>query len=184
MWRSQAGANFSAQPRRVGRWTVGLVLMLLFQTGCAGSPATLRVPPDFEVATRAGIAGVSIHQSLPGMTDAESAHVIRTAMESAAPGSVFSTPAKPPYPALRIVWHVQPMPTRGGSRVIVNVFAGSVPFAYKLETVDDSAPMAATEWAVRSLSEQLLTTISAQVARPAAKPELSQTARGADDKFL
>jgi hypothetical protein len=159
MWRSNVAANFYAQPRRLGRWAVGLMLLLLFQTGCTGSPATLRQPPDFEVATRAGIASVSIRQSLPGMTHAESAHLIRTAMESAAPGSVLSAPVKPPFPVLRIVWHVQRMPPRGGSRVVVNVFAGSIPFAYDLETVDDSAPTANTEWAVRSLSEQLLTTI-------------------------
>ncbi len=163
MWRSQA-ANFFAQRMGLGRWTIGLVLLLLFQTGCTGSPATLRLPPDFEVATRAGFASVSIRQSLPGMTDVESAHLIRTAMETAAPGSVLSTPVEPPFPALRIVWHVQPVPARGGSQVMVNVFAGPVPFDYGLETVDDSAPTAATEWAVRSLSERLLTRIGAHAA--------------------
>jgi hypothetical protein len=150
---------------RLGGWTVGLVLLLLFQTGCStGSPATLELPPAFEVATRAGIASVSIRQPLPGMTDAESAHLIRTAMDSAAPGSVLSTPVKPPFPVLRIVWHVQSLPVRGGSQVIVNVFAGSVPFAYDQEIVDDSAPTAATERAVRSLAERLLATLAARAA--------------------
>jgi hypothetical protein len=167
MWRSKVAANLFAQPTR-GR-TVGLVLLLLFQTGCTGSPATLRQPPDFEVATRAGIASVSIRQPLPEMTDTEFAHLIRTAMESAAPGSVLSAPVKPPFPALRIVWHVQPMPPRGGSRVVVNVFAGSVPFAYDMETVDYAAPTAATESALRSLSEQLLTTIGVQATRAGGK---------------
>jgi hypothetical protein len=166
MQRSKAGADFFTQSVRLRRWTVGLMLLLLFQTGCTGSPATLRLPPDFAVATRAGIASVSIRQPLPAMTDAESVRLIRTAMESAAPGSVLSTPLRPPFPVLRIVWHVQPMPERGISQVIVNVFAGSVPFAYDLETVDASAPTAETERAVRSLSKRLLTTIAAQAPVP------------------
>jgi hypothetical protein len=175
-----AAAVFFAQPRRLRTWTVGLMFLLLFQTGCAGSPATLRLPPDFEVVTPAGIASVSIRQPLPGMTDTESVHLIRTAMESAAPGSVLSAPVKPPFPVLRIVWHVQPMPPRAGSRVVVKVFAGSIPFTYDLETVDDDAPVADTEWAVRLLSKQLLTTIDVQATRAGVKLELSQITTGVD----
>ncbi len=50
----------------------GTRALLLFSglTACTGSPATFALRPAFEVMTPAGVAGVSIRQSPPGMTDA------------------------------------------------------------------------------------------------------------------
>jgi len=130
-------------------------LLLIAGTSCTGSPRTLASQPEFEVRTSAGVASVSIRQSPPGMTDEEFTHLVREAMERAAPGSVLAGPVVAPYPLRRIVWHVDPTPSRGASRVVVNVFDGAEPYAYEQDTVADSEPTDAIEFTLTSMSERL-----------------------------
>jgi hypothetical protein len=132
---------------------------LIGLSACTGSPATLASQPDFEVTTRMGVATVSIRESLPGMTDSEFAQSVRRGMEHSAPGSVLAGPVEAPFPRLRIVWHVNPIAPRGVSRLFVNIFDGSVPFAYEQQVVSNSAPMTATTLAITSTSRRLFAAI-------------------------
>jgi hypothetical protein len=132
---------------------------LIGLSACTGSPATLESQPDFEVTTRIGVATVSIRESLPGMTDSEFAQSVRRGMERSAPGSVLAGPVEAPFPRLRIVWHVNPIAPRGVSRLLVNIFDGSVPFAYEQQVVSNSAPMTATTSAIASTSRRLFAVI-------------------------
>jgi hypothetical protein len=138
------------------------VTMALGLAACTGSPAILASQPDFEVLTGAGLASVSIRQSPPGITDTEYAEWVKAAMERAAPGSVVTGPAEQPFPSRRIVWHADPTASRGMSRLVVNVFNGSVPYAYVQQVVANSAPRAVTSSAIESMSKQLLAAIAAQ----------------------
>jgi hypothetical protein len=149
-------------PSRSIASAVGLALGLLFgPSACTGSPSTLALQPDFEVRTAAGVASVSIRQSFPGTTDAEFTQLVRTGMERATPGDVLGEPVDPPFPSRRIVWHVNPSSSRSTSQLMVNVFDGSVPYAYEQEVLENGAPPDAIRSAVRSMSERLLADIVA-----------------------
>jgi hypothetical protein len=132
---------------------------LIGLSACTGSPATLALRPDFEVTTSMGVATVTIRESLPGMTDSEFAQSVRTGMELSAPGSVLAGPVEAPFPRLRIVWHVNPVVPGGVSRLLVNIFDGSVPFAYEQQVVSNNAPMTATTSAIASTSRRLFAVI-------------------------
>lgn len=150
--------NSSICTARSARYTT--LLLLIAVSSCTGSPRTLALQPAFEVMTAGGVASVSIRQSAPGMTDEEFTELVKEAMERAAPGSVLPGPVAAPFPLHRIVWHADPIPSRGGSRVVVNAFEGAEPYAYEQETIDDSAPTDAIEFALISMSERLLPDIA------------------------
>ena len=142
------------------------LLLLSGVVACTGSPATLAVPPSFEVMTPAGVASVSIHKSPPGMTDAEFAQVVMVGMERAARGSVIAGRVEPPFPSRRIVWHVDLSASRGTSELVVNAFDSANPYAYEQETVTNDAPSAVITSAVESMSERLLADVAAHVNMP------------------
>jgi hypothetical protein len=149
-------------PSRSIASAVGLALGLLFgPSACTGSPSTLALQPDFEVRTAAGVASVSIRQSFPGTTDAEFTQLVKTGMEGARPEDVLGEPVDPPFPSRRIVWHVNPSSSRSASLLTVNVFDGSVPYAYEQEVLENGAPPIAIKAAVRSMSERLSADIAA-----------------------
>jgi hypothetical protein len=125
-------------------------------TACTGSPATLAIPPDFEVMTPEGLASVSVREPAPELTDAAFERVVMTGMQAAMPGSMVTQPTTAPYPQRRIVWHVNPTPARGVSRLIVNVFDGSVPLAYEQDVVADSSPTSVITYKVTSLTKRLV----------------------------
>ena len=122
---------------------------------CTGSPATLALQPDFEVSTATGLAGVSIRESLPGMTRSQSVDAVKAGMERAALGRVTVQPLQQPFPPTRIVWHVDGTASRGISRLLVNVFSGSTPYDYEQEGVG-SEPQIMTSSAIESMSQRLL----------------------------
>lgn len=148
-----------------GKRAMLVLLALSGVAACTGSPATLALQPAFEVMTSAGWASVSIRQSPPGMTTAAFTRLVRMGMERAS-GSVMAGPVTPPFSPQRIVWHVNPSPSRGLSRLDVNVFNGAEPYVYELETVTNSAPTAVITSAIESMSERLLTDIAARANRP------------------
>jgi hypothetical protein len=135
--------------------SVPALLALFAVSACTGSPSTLAMQPDFEVATSAGPAAVSIRGAPPGMTQSEFEQVVRTGMAAEIPASHATDPAAAPDRERRIVWHLDPVPARGASRLVVNAFDGSVPYAYREAVVDDSAPAASVGRAVRSMTHQL-----------------------------
>jgi len=149
----------SASIVRVGgsRASVGALALvsLLGSAACTGSPETLALPPDFEVKTSEGIAGVGIRGSLPGMTDSEFAQLVRTGMGRAAPGSVLPGPVKAPFPQCRIVWHVNPSADPGVSTLTANIFDRSAPVAYEQEVVTNNAPTSAITYAIESVTGRL-----------------------------
>jgi hypothetical protein len=149
-------------PNRSRASAVGLALVLLFgPAACTGSPSTLALQPDFEVMTAAGVASVSIRGSFPGTTDAEFMRSVKTGMEGAIPVDVLGKPIRPPFPSHRIVWHVNPSNSQATSRLIVNVFDGSVAYAYEQEDLENDAPPEVITSAVRWMSERLLADIAA-----------------------
>jgi hypothetical protein len=129
---------------------------------CTGSPATLALQPDFDVATPAGTASVSIRQAPLGIPDRQFLRLVEAGMEQTAPGSVIPGPVNPPFPACRIVWHVTLTPTRGVSRVAVNVFDGNVPYAYEQAVIENDAPEPMLTYTIRSLSSRLLADMAAR----------------------
>jgi hypothetical protein len=137
------------------------LLVAISLTACTGSPGTLALQPSFEVATPAGLASVSIRETPPSMTDREFLRLIEAGMEQAAPGCVSTQPVNPPYPRLRIVWHVEPEPPEATSKIAVNVFDGGGPFAIEqaIVTHDASGPMLTDT--IRSMSGRLLGEIAA-----------------------
>jgi hypothetical protein len=133
------------------------VMALLGPAACTGSPTTLALQPDFAMATSEGVTSVSVRNSLPGMTDNEFARVVRTGMERAAPGAVLSDPVHAPFPQFRIVWHVNPNGPRGStSKLVVNIFNKSTPFAYEQAVVNNSAPPSAITGTVESMTRRLI----------------------------
>jgi hypothetical protein len=169
-------ASTMVSPKLLGRGrlsalAVGLALVLLLgAASCTGSPATLALPPDFEVMTQAGVASVSIRQSLPGTTNARFMEMVKTGMERAAPGRVLGGPVDTPFPSRRIVWHADPTASRGIARLVVNAFDGAIPYAYELETVADGAPTATVASAVEAMSTRLLAAMEAHATRPRPVP--------------
>jgi hypothetical protein len=134
-----------------------VVVTLIGPAACTGSPTTLALQPDFAMATSEGLTSVSIRNALPGMSDHEFAHIVRTGMESAAPGAVFSDPVNAPFPQFRIVWHVNPNGSHGStSKLVVNIFKDSTPFAYEQAVVDNSAPPSAITGTVESMTRRLI----------------------------
>jgi hypothetical protein len=106
--------------------------------------------------TPAGTASVSIRESVPGLTDSEFEQLVRTGMERAAPNAVLSGPVQPPFPQIRIVWHVNRYGHDGESSLVVNIFKGSEPFAYEQEVIDSGAPRATIVGAVESMTNRLI----------------------------
>jgi hypothetical protein len=131
---------------------------LLCVAGCAGSPATFALPPDFEMKTPTGLAGVSIREALPGTTAEAFAKMVRTGMEQGASVVATQPPAAAPspIPRMHIVWHVNPVAARGVSRLVVNIFNGATPFAYEQAVVANTAPPAAITYTVCMMTRQLL----------------------------
>ena len=125
-------------------------------SACTGSPTTLALQPDFDVATSAGPASVSIRESPPDMTFAEFEQAVSVGMQSAMPTRAQTTPVAPPFPARRIVWHVYPIIPRGASRLVVNIFDGSAATVEAQEVIDNTAPRSSTEYAVRILTQRLM----------------------------
>jgi hypothetical protein len=108
------------------------------------------------MTTPVGTASVSIRGSLPDLTDHEFGQMIRTGMERAAPNAVLPGPVQPPFPQYRIVWHAIPNGPGGTSKLVVNIFKASVPFAYEQAVVDNSAPTVTTVWTIASLTRRLI----------------------------
>jgi hypothetical protein len=132
-------------------------LVLLFAVGgCTGSPETLALRPDFEITTASGVSSVSMREPLPGLTDEHFTQLIKVGMSRAALGSVQSGRIEPPFPTRRIVWHVNPIPSSGVSRLVVNIFDGSVPIADAQEVVANSAPDVEIIRTIESMTEQLM----------------------------
>jgi hypothetical protein len=151
------------------------LLALSIVSACTGSPATLEMRPNFQVATAIGPASVSIREAPPGMTLEEFDRAVKSGMESALAASVEPAPAAGPFPERRIVWHVDTIPPRGVSNLIVNVFDGSVAFAYEQQEVDNGDPPDVVTGVVRSMTRRLFAAIERHD-RAAARQ------RGPDDK--
>jgi hypothetical protein len=111
--------------------------------------------------TPVGIASVSIRESPLGMTHAAFVKMVRTGMERAAYRSVSGDGGEPPYPAQRIVWHVNPFGPVPLSQLVVNVFDRDYPYAYQEDTVSSNASPAIIATDVESMSERLLRDFSA-----------------------
>jgi hypothetical protein len=90
------------------------------------------------------------------MTYAQFERVVKAGMESAMPAKAQTNAVATPFPNRRIVWHVFPMPPRGASRLVVNVFNGSVPFAYEQKLIDDGAPTSTVAYAVQVLTGRVV----------------------------
>jgi hypothetical protein len=89
------------------------------------------------------------------MSFAEFEYAVSTGMRSAMPESQQTTPAATPFPTRRIVWHVYPSFPHGTSRLVVNVFDGSVPYLDAQQVIDNSAPRSTVVYAVQGLTERL-----------------------------
>lgn len=130
--------------------------VLIALAACTGSPTTFALQPDFAMKTSAGIASVSIRESLPGVTDHEFEQMVRTGMERAAPGAELPDPVHAPFPPFRIVWHVSSNSSHGTSRLAVNIFNVSVPFAYEQAVVNNSASPTMIMRAIESMTRRLI----------------------------
>jgi hypothetical protein len=137
---------------------IALAMMaLLALAACTGSPTTMALQPNFAMATSDGITSVSVRNTLPGMTDREFARIVRAGMERAAPGTLVLAPVQVPFPQLRTVWHVNPNDPRGStSRLVVNIFNGSTPFAYAQEVVSNSAPPDTIADTIETMTRRLI----------------------------
>jgi hypothetical protein len=164
--RAPASARVGAPDRARLSIAALAVMALIGPAACTGSPTTLALQPDFAMATSDWVTSVSIRSSLPGMPDREFAQIVRTGMERVAPGTVLSDPVYSPFPQFRIVWHVNPNGPHGTSKLVVNIFKGSTPFAYELAVVDNSAPPSAITGTVESMTRRLIA--SQSYLRPAA----------------
>ncbi len=126
---------------------------------CAAASAIAEMRPDFLVTTASGRAAVSIREAPPGMTLEEFERTVKSGMESALAASVEPAPAAGPFPERRIVWHVDTIAPRAVSNLIVNVFDGSVPFAYEQQEVDNGDSADVVTGVVRSLTRRLIAAI-------------------------
>jgi hypothetical protein len=135
------------------------LLALSAVSACAGSPATLALRLDFELATPTGLASVSIREAPPDMTVAEFDRTVKSGMETAFTIGSEPPPAVGPFPEQRIVWHVDTGPERGSSRLVVNVFKGSVPFAYEQQMIDNADTPDALAGTVQSMTRRLFAAI-------------------------
>jgi hypothetical protein len=141
-------------------------LLLCGLASCTGSPATLALQPDFDVMTPTGAASVSIREAPAGMTDEQFTQLVRVGMAQAAHGGVIAGGVEPPFPAQRVVWHVDPSPQRGVSRLVVNAFDGPTPYAYEEDTISDSSPTAVVAAAIDSMSARLWADVTAREQAP------------------
>jgi hypothetical protein len=89
------------------------------------------------------------------MTLAEFDGTVKSGMESALTASLEPAPAVGPFPERRIVWHVNTMPGRGGSRLVVNAFNGSVPFTYEQQMIDNADTPDVLAGTVQSMTRRL-----------------------------
>ncbi len=149
-------ARITQQKRSLPSFAALALLALVCPAACTGSPATLALQPDFAMTTPVGNASVSIREPVPGLTDRAFEHLVRTGMERAAPNAVLPGPVQPPFPQFRIVWHVSRYGHDGASRLVVNIFKGSEPYAYEQEVIDDSAPAVTVLSAVESMTKRLM----------------------------
>lgn len=141
---------------------VSCLMSLSCVTACTDSRAILALRPDFEVMTPAGIASVSIRQPPLGVTDAEFTQMIRTGMARAGYRTANAGRIDAPYPVQRIVWHVNRAIPSPVSRVVVNVFDGTNPYAYEEGIVSNDATPARIIVVVESMSERLLRDMAVQ----------------------
>jgi hypothetical protein len=133
-----------------------LLASLCGLAGCTGGSEALALRPDFEVNTQSGLAAVSVREAPPGMADDRFTQLIETGMNRAQPGSVVvASAARGPYPAHRIIWHVEPEATRGVSRVTVNSYNGGTPFAFEQDVVTDDATGGQIVSTVEALTRRL-----------------------------
>ena len=135
------------------------LLALTAVSACVGSPATQALRPNFELATPAGLASVSIRQAPPDMTLAEFDRTVKSGMEAGLTANLEPAPAVEPFPEQRIVWHVNTTPGRGSSRLVVNVFNASVPFAYEQQMIDNADTPDMLAGTVQSMTRQLFAAI-------------------------
>jgi hypothetical protein len=77
-------------------------------------------------------------------------------MERAASDAVLPVPVQRPSPEFRIVWHVHPYGHGNTSRLVVNIFKASAPFAYEQAVVDNSAPRDAIVGTIESMTRRLI----------------------------
>jgi hypothetical protein len=162
-----------ARQRTPGAWPRYRALILLCGlAACTGSPATLAVPPNFDIMTPTGAASVSIRTSPPGMTDAEFAHLVRTGMERETHSITIASGRVPPFPTQRIVWHVNLSFPNTDSRLVVNVFDGRTPFAYEQATISNDTPNEIITADIESMSQRLLAKVAARANVP---PQRSQS---------
>jgi hypothetical protein len=136
--------------------TILALLATLCLVACTGSAETLALKPAFEVTTLAGPASVSVRESLPGMPDLEFEQLLTLGMENALRVTAAEQNLQAPYPQRRIVWHVIPAPGRGESRLVANIFDGSVAVASQQETVADSASKAMITHKICMMSRRLI----------------------------
>jgi hypothetical protein len=132
------------------------LVALLLPASCTGSPETLALQPDFAMTTTTGLVGVNVRGSVPGVTDRAFVQMVRTGMARAAPDAVVPSPAQAPFPRCHIVWHVQPDGPDGASRLVVNIFNASGPFAYEQAVVEDSAPRPVIVHVIESMTTRLM----------------------------
>ena len=148
------------------------LLALSAVSACGRAQAIADMRPDFQVATVSGLTSVSIREAPPGMTLEGFDRAVKSGMESALAASVEPAPAVGPFPERRIVWHVETNPPRGVANLVVNVFDGSVPFAYEMQEVENGDPADVVAGVVRSMTRRLF----AQIERH------DQELRGSGDK--
>jgi hypothetical protein len=96
----------------------------------------------------------------------EFAQVVRNGMGPEMPASP-PTGTVVPYPGRRFVWHVYPVAPRGVSRIVVNAFDGSAPFAYEQQVVENGASAVAMTGTVGAMTRQLMAKLEqrTQIAR-------------------
>lgn len=135
------------------------LLALATVSACTGSPATLAMRPDFQVATSAGPAEVCIRETPPGMTFSEFDRIVKDGMVSVTPAITQTDSAAASVPARRFVWHVDPMPARGVWRLAANAFDESTPIVYEQEVMDSSASPGVIAGTVRSMTQRLVTAL-------------------------
>jgi len=143
----------------VHRRVLTILLCSASLTSYTSLAEALTIRPDFGLMTAAGPASVSVPEAPPGITASEFERIVRAGMERAAPGRVMDAAATRSGPSIRIVWHVDPEPPRGISRVAVNIFDGAQSRGYEQDVVVNDAPPISIEATVEAMSERLLVSL-------------------------
>jgi hypothetical protein len=145
--------------RRAKRLQIALIavppLSLLALTACVGSPRILAQQPAFELKSSTGLTGVSIRMPLPDRTDSEFETLVKTGMLQAVPTSTLVAPVTAPFPERQLVWHVSVDVPDGTSRLILNMFEGSVAVAYEQEHIGSDASNVEILPAIESMTRRL-----------------------------